>query len=200
MHNLSKIFRPNLATIRVLSLGMKFIPKSNTLKWRNIFSNFGKFRQRMNNKMFFFVENTPGTFIRNKTFRMKNSWSCMQEYYSVDKFCFDVRVRLDEVFQRTMGMKRAQNMSNQEKTALRILHRNKNVDVVINDTDKNVGPACAGKNDVINECTRQLYKKRVSNQLTQEEAEQLIRKIKKRLVNVVNKHMIKGFCSNCRQT
>ena len=50
-----------------------------------------------------------------------------------------------------MGMKRAQNMSNQEKTALRILHRNKNVDVVINDTDKNVGPACAGKNDVINE-------------------------------------------------
>ena len=33
-------------------------------------------------------------------------------------------------------MKRAQIMSNQEKTALRILHRNKNVDVVINDTDK----------------------------------------------------------------
>ena len=132
MHNLSKIFRPNLATFRVISLGMKFIPKSNTLKWRNIFSNFGKFRQRMNNKMFFFVENTPGTFIRNKTFRMKNSWSCMQEYYNVNKFCFDVRDRLDEV-QRTMGMKRAQNMSNQEKTALRILHRNKNVDVVIND-------------------------------------------------------------------
>ena len=48
-----------------------------------------------------------------------------------------------------MGMKRAQNMSDQEKTALRILHRNKNVDVVINDTDKNVGPACAGKNDVL---------------------------------------------------
>jgi len=84
----------------------------------------------------------------------------MQEYYNVNKFCFDVRDRLDEVFQRTMGMKRAQNMSNQEKTALRILHRNKNVDVVINDTDKNVGPACAGKSDVINECTRQLYEKK----------------------------------------
>ena len=119
----------------------------------------------------------------------------MQEYYSVDKFCFDVRDRLDEVFQRTMGMKRAQNMSNQEKTALRILHRNKNIDVVINDTDKNVGPACAGKNDVINECTRQLYEKRVDNQLTKEEAEQLIRVLKKCLENVVNKHMIKGFCS-----
>ena len=117
----------------------------------------------------------------------------MLEYNSVNKFCFDVRDRLDEVFQRTMGMKRAQNMSNQEKTALRILHRNKNVDVFINDTDKNVGPACADKDDVINECTRQLYEKRVYNQLTKEEAEQLIRVIKKRLENVVNKHMIKEF-------
>ena len=91
-----------------------------------------------------------------------------------------------------MGMKRAQNMSNQEKTALRILHCNKNVDVIINDTDKNVGPACADKDAIINECTRQLKKKRVYDQLTQEEAEQLIQKIKKRLVNVVNKHMNKG--------
>ena len=87
----------------------------------------------------------------------------MQEYYGIDKFCVDVRVRLNEVFQRTMGMKRAQNMSNQEKTALRILHRNKNVDVIINDTDKNVGPACADKDDVINECTRQLLLKKKLN-------------------------------------
>ena len=70
---------------------------------------------------------------------------------------------------------------------------------MINDTDKNVGPACAGKNDVINECTRQLYEKRVYNQLTKEEAEQLIRVIKKRLENVVNKHMIKGLCSKKEQ-
>ena len=81
---------------------------------------------------------------------MKSSWSCMQEYNDVNKLCFDVRDRLDGVFQRTMGMNRAQYMSNQEKTALRILHRNKNVDVIINDTDKKVGPACADKDDVIN--------------------------------------------------
>ena len=118
---------------------------------------------------------------------------------SVDKFCFDVPVRLDKIFQRTMGMKRAQNMSNQEKTALRILHRNKNVDVIINDTEKNVGPACADKDDVINECKRQLYEKRVYNQLTKEEAEQLIQVIKKRLEKVVNNHMIKGFCSKKEQ-
>ena len=51
-------------------------------------------------------------------------------------------------------MKRSQNLSNQEKTALRILQKNKNIDVVINDTDKNVGPACADKEDVIKKSKR----------------------------------------------
>ena len=41
-------------------------------------------------------------------------------------------------------------MSNKEKMAIRLLQRNKNIDLVINDTDKNVGPACADKDDVIN--------------------------------------------------
>ena len=119
----------------------------------------------------------------------------MEEYKDVNKFCFDIRDRLDGVFQRTMGMKRAQNLSNQEKTPLRILHWNKNSNVIMNDTDKNVGPACADKDDVINECKRQLNKTRVYNHLTQEEVEQLIRVIKKRLINVVNKHILKGNCS-----
>ena len=86
IHNLSKIFRPNLATIHVLSLGMKFIPKSDTLKWTNIFSIFECFRQRMNNKIFFFVENSPGTFVQTKTFQMKSSWSCMREYNDANNF------------------------------------------------------------------------------------------------------------------
>ena len=77
-------------------------------------------------------------------------------------------------------------MSNKEKTALKVLQQNKNVSVVINDTDKNVGPACADKEDVIKESRRQLHEKRVYNQLTQEEADQLIRVIKKRLSIIVN--------------
>ena len=68
IHYLSKIFRPNLATIRVLSFGMIFIPKSETLKWKIMFSNFESFRQRMKCKKFFFVENSPGTFAPDKTF------------------------------------------------------------------------------------------------------------------------------------
>jgi len=55
IHNISKKFRPNLATIRVLSLGMKFIPKTQSLQWKNNFANFEDFRRRLNNKMFFFV-------------------------------------------------------------------------------------------------------------------------------------------------
>ena len=39
IHNLSKNFRPNLNTIRVLSLGTKFIPKWNTTKTGNTFKN-----------------------------------------------------------------------------------------------------------------------------------------------------------------
>jgi len=43
---ISKSFRPNLATIRVVSLGMKFIPKTKSLIWKKNFSNFEDFRQR----------------------------------------------------------------------------------------------------------------------------------------------------------
>ena len=78
----------------------------------------------------------------------------MEEYNNVNEFCFNVRDRLDYIFQNTMGMKRSQNMSNQEKTALKFLKQNRNVNTVINDTDKNVGPACADKEDVIKESKR----------------------------------------------
>ena len=94
-----------------------------------------------------------------------------------------------------MGMKRHKTCPTYGKTAKRKLGLNKNVNVVVNDTGKNVGPACADKTDVIEECRRQLYEKKVYNQLTQEEANQLIRVIKKHLSNIVNKHTIRGNCS-----
>ena len=84
----------------------------------------------------------------------------MEEYRNVNKFCFDVRDRLDGVFQESMGIQRSQNMSNKEKTTLRILQRNINNDVVINDTNKNVGPACADKKAVIKQSKRQLFRKK----------------------------------------
>ena len=53
VHNLSKSFRPNMATIRVFSLGTKFIPKWRDTNLKLTFKNFGDFNRRMQNKMFF---------------------------------------------------------------------------------------------------------------------------------------------------
>ena len=71
VHNLSKSFRPNMATIRVLSLGTKFIPKWRDTNIKNIFRKFGDFKRRLQNSMFY-VETTPGTYCLNKQFRLKN--------------------------------------------------------------------------------------------------------------------------------
>ena len=77
--------------------------------------------------MLFFVGKIHVTFNREKTFQIKMLWNCMEEYKNVNKFCVVVQNRLEEVFQNTMGMKRSQNLSNKEKTALNILKPNKNV-------------------------------------------------------------------------
>ena len=70
LHNLSKSFKPNLATTRVFSLGTKFIPVWKTMKIVKPFSKFEDFRRRMTNKVFF-EETTAGTFVKNKTFISK---------------------------------------------------------------------------------------------------------------------------------
>ena len=53
LHNLSKSFRPNLSTIRVLSLGTKFIPKWKFEKRNNAFMYFKDFLRKMQNKVYF---------------------------------------------------------------------------------------------------------------------------------------------------
>ena len=54
-------------------------------------------------------------------------------------------------------VKEKQNLSNKEKRSLKMLIKNRNVKVCIDDTDKNLGPISADKSDVIKECHRQLY-------------------------------------------
>ena len=51
IHNLSKSFRPNLATIRVLSLGTKFIPKLDKTRMIGIFKRFNDFTNKVNTKV-----------------------------------------------------------------------------------------------------------------------------------------------------
>ena len=61
LHNLSKIFKPNIATTRVFSLGMKFIPVWKKVVVKKPFCGFKEFRRRMTNKMFF-ERNTTRSF------------------------------------------------------------------------------------------------------------------------------------------
>ena len=72
--------------------------------------------------------------------------------------------------------------------------KNKNQDFIINDSDKNLGAAAAEKKDVITECTRQLYDISTYFQLSLEEAELLIAKIKMELLEVVNKYTLEKEC------
>ena len=74
IHNISKSFRPNLASIGVLSLGTKFIPKWDKTKTANRFKWFNDFRNKMNTKVYF-SETKPGIFEKNKNFRRKNNFA-----------------------------------------------------------------------------------------------------------------------------
>ena len=72
LHNLSKSFRPNLSTIRVLSLGTKFIPKWKFEKRNNAFMYFRDLR-KIQNKVYF-TETKPGFFEKNSKFKVKTNW------------------------------------------------------------------------------------------------------------------------------
>ena len=70
VHSLSKSFKPNMATVRVLSLGTKCIPKWRDANIRQTFRKFRDFNRRMQNR-FFFLETSPGSFQLNKQFHLK---------------------------------------------------------------------------------------------------------------------------------
>ena len=84
-------------------------------------------------------------------------------------------------------------MSNKEKKALNQLTKGRNVEICVNDTDKNLGAISADKNDVVLECRRQLYDVITYNKVSWEEAKNLIDKIKfdlKRLSKTYGKRII----------
>ena len=148
----------------------------------------------MTNKMFF-EETTPGVFVRNKTFGIKNNWWASEHYREVDEFCFKIRDGIAEVIDSN-NILNSQNLSKLEFSALQFLmeHR-KNQEYVINDSDKNLGAAAAEKEDVIKECSRQLYDIQTYLKLSMEEVEMLIAKIRTELLDVINKYSMKNECS-----
>ena len=170
IHNLSKSFRPNMATIRVLSLGTKFIPKWRDANLKLTFKNFGDFNRKMQNKMFF-SETSPGTFKLNKQFHLKTHFVSKETFNEVDEFCWLLRDGISNLVEKFIKSDFSTNLCKKEKRALHTLVTEKNRVHVINDTDKNLGPANADKSDVIKECKRQLYDVDTYLKLSKEEME-----------------------------
>ena len=71
IHNISKSFKPNLDTIRVLSLGTKFIPKWEKTKTTQTFKWFNDFKNKLNKKVYHFYESKLGIFEKNPPFTLK---------------------------------------------------------------------------------------------------------------------------------
>ena len=98
VHNLSKSFRPNMATIRVLSLGTKFIPKWRDANLKFAFRKFDDFKRRLQNKMYF-LESSPGIFWLDKQFHLKNRFVAENTYNEVDEFCWQLRDGIIELIE-----------------------------------------------------------------------------------------------------
>ena len=81
----SKIF--DLAKIRVLFLGMKFIPKTKIINLEKVFFLILKTSgEEWTIKCFSLSKKTPWTYVREKAFRIKSLWSCMEEYKTSTNF------------------------------------------------------------------------------------------------------------------
>ena len=92
INNLSKSFRPNLATIRVLSLGTKLIPQWKFEKRNNALKFFNDFIRKINN-IVYFTETKPGVFERNARFKLKSNFVANNQYKEIDMFGWKVRVK-----------------------------------------------------------------------------------------------------------
>ena len=194
LHNLSKSFRPNLSTIRVLSLGTKFIPKWKFEKRNNAFLYFKDFLRKMQNKVYF-TETKSGFSEKNSKFKVKSNWEANTIHKEVEAFGWKVRDKISEMIESKIHEKTGQNISNKEKTALRNLISAKNKNIVINDTDKNMGAADADKKDVVDECVRQLHEEKTYLKLTEEELKNIISEIQTKLKHTVESHLYKGNCT-----
>jgi hypothetical protein len=93
-----------MATIRVLSLGTKFITKwrDNNLKHR--FKKFGDFKRRLQNCMFF-SETTSGTFCLDKQFHLKKHFVASNTFNEVDEFCWQLRDGINNIIETLSNLK-----------------------------------------------------------------------------------------------
>ena len=85
-----------MATIRVLSLGTKFIPKWSDANLKQTFRKFVDFKRRLQNSMFF-VETTPRMSCLNKQFRLKNHHVAKGKFNEMDEFCWQLKDGINDL-------------------------------------------------------------------------------------------------------
>ena len=124
----------------------------------------------------FFVESTTGTYCLNKQFRLKNYFVARESSNEIDEFCWQLRDGINDIVENLAKHDVTSNLSGKEKRALQKLITKKNKIHVINDTDKNLGPANADKSDVISECKRQLFDVMTYLKLSKDEVETFLLK------------------------
>jgi hypothetical protein len=149
----------------------------------------------MQNKVYF-TESKPGVFEKNPKFKVKTNWETNIINKEVEAFGWRVRDKISEMIESKIHEKVGQNISNKEKTALKNLISAKNKNIVINDTDKNMGAADADKQDVVDECVRQLSEQKTYLKITEEELIYMIAEIQTtKLKNTVESHLYKRNCT-----
>ena len=81
----------------------------------------------------FFEETTPGVFIRNKKFGIKNNWWASEHCREIDEFCFKIRDGIAGIID-AKNILNVQNLSKLEFSALQMLiDKRKNQEFIIND-------------------------------------------------------------------
>jgi hypothetical protein len=145
--------------------------------------------------MFFHLKNETQKTSCNSLYFIKSKWETDENFPIIDKFCWSVRDGIAEMVHTKSKAKIPKNLSNAEKLVLKKLIATKNEMVIINDTDKNVGPSISDKKDFVIECKRQLSDISVYKKLDSLEIENLISEIKRSLLTIIQRHVGGKKCS-----
>ena len=148
----------------------------------------------MQNSMFF-SETSLEMYCLDNQFNLKSHFVLPETFNEVNEFCWLLRDGISNLVEKFIKSDFSTNLCKKEKRALHTLVTEKNRVHVINDTDKNLGPANADKSDGIKECKRQLYDVDTYLKLSKEEMEMFLLKNIALLRGTVGHHFYLGNCS-----
>ena len=173
-------------TVKLLSLGLNFIPNLNTNVLKNVFGSMKDFKNNLNTKMYFWYlgkneqkQNPDLQFSSKKEtynpkFKSLNKWVCDESYTCVERFCDDLHIEMANKIEEFMSNHKGEdihkfNLSNKLIKKLLFLKKRKNKMFLISDTDKNVGLVVIDVEKNKKECWRQLRDAKTYQSLSKKE-------------------------------